>query len=289
MGKKDLSINYKKVVKLMKNTGSDKRKVFSKLKNTREKLCIILGVVLLLYIILINTISSSKIAFSKPICFFAVVIIAVGFMYDKIYAFIQSKSILKKLVKIIKICIALIIAVLIVIEGVIVVYPKHNISKSDYILILGAGLSNGSEPSLTLSGRLDAAIEYIKDYNNHSKIVVSGGKGNDEKISEAEAMKKYLVSKGMPEGQILMENKSTTTYENFKFSKELIEEDSNKEIDEINVKVVTTDFHAFRSKFLAQKNGYNNVTNYSSETVWYLIPVMYLREGFAVVKSLVFD
>lgn len=37
------------------------------------------------------------------------------------------------------------------------------------------------------------------------------------------------------------------------------------------------------------KNGYNNVTNYSSETVWYLIPVMYLREGFAVVKSLVFD
>ena len=257
MGKKDLSINYKKVVKLMKNTGSDKRKVFSKLKNTRKKLCIIIGVVLLLYIILINTISSSKIAFSKPICFFAVVIIAAGFMYDKIYAFIQSKSILKKLVKIIKICIALIIAVLIVIEGVIIVYPKHNISKSDYILILGAGLSNGSEPSLTLSGRLDAAIEYIKDYNNHSKIVVSGGKGNDEKISEAEAMKKYLVSKGMPEGQILMENKSTTTYENFKFSKELIEEDSNKEIDEINVKVVTTDFHAFRSKLLAQKNGYN--------------------------------
>lgn len=150
MGKKDLSINYKKVVKLMKNTGSDKRKVFSKLKNTREKLCIILGVVLLLYIILINTISSSKIAFSKPICFFAVVIIAVGFMYDKIYAFIQSKSILKKLVKIIKICIALIIAVLIVIEGVIIVYPKHNISKSDYILILGAGLSNGSEPRVGL-------------------------------------------------------------------------------------------------------------------------------------------
>ena len=55
------------------------------------------------------------------------------------------------------------------------------------------------------------------------------------------------------------------------------------------VKIVTTDFHALRSRIIAKRHGYSNVDNYSSATKWYLIPISYVREGFAMVKTVLFD
>lgn len=121
------------------------------------------------------------------------------------------------------------------------------IKKSyDYIVVLGAGLK-GKEPGYYLQKRLDKAIQYLK-LDNKIKIIVSGGQGPDEEISEALAMKNYLLKNGVPKKQIFMESLSTTTYENLKFSKELAFKNGVKNPKFL---IVSTDFHLYRAKFLA--------------------------------------
>ena len=86
----------------------------------------------------------------------------------------------------------------------------------DYVIIHGAGLINGEKVSRLLQERLDKAILVYSKDPSPTKLIPSGGKGSDENISEAEAMKRYLLEQGIPESDILMEDRSTTTLENLK-------------------------------------------------------------------------
>lgn len=185
----------------------------------------------------------------------------------------------------IKVCVAVAIIIFVAVEGMIISFPKKSLDDCDYIVVLGARVM-GNEPGLTLKGRLDRALEYVKSNDDDCKIVVSGGKGDGENISEAEAMKRYLVERGIKPDMIIKEDKSVNTMQNFKFSREKIEKDSKEKISDVNVKVVTTDFHAFRSDKYAKKAGYEEVSFYTEKTKWYLVPVFYVREFFAVIKML---
>ena len=227
--------------------------------------------------------SGVRIAFSLPVIILGVILILYHFVKNKI----KESKFLSKGFKIIKIFLCIGLIWFLGMEAVIISYPKHNEKKDDYILVLGAGL-NDRIPTATLRGRLDAAIECIKE-DDTGYIVVSGGQVGDEDLPEAHAMSKYLQDKGVDKERIIIEDESRNTNQNFKFSKEKIEQHSNKSLDEVSVKIVTTDFHAFRSSILAKRNGYVNFDNYSSSTVWYLIPVTYTREAFAIVKSVLFD
>ena len=91
------------------------------------------------------------------------------------------------------------------------------VDNIDTMIVLGAKV-NGTEVSNTLKLRIDKSIEY---YNKHKSvnIIVSGGQGNDENITEALAMKNYLVSNGVNINNIIEENKATTTLENIIYSK----------------------------------------------------------------------
>nr|WP_024614284.1 YdcF family protein [Clostridium sp. Ade.TY] len=200
---------------------------------------------------------------------------------------IKEYFLLNKLWNIMKIVFFIGMAVFILIEGAIIMYPKKNIDNSDYVVILGAGL-RGDSITATLRDRLNATIDYVNKSNFDGKIVVSGGQGPGESITEAEAMKKYLISNGI-KNDIIMEDKATNTFENFKFSKEKIKNITGNSIDNYKVKVITTDFHVLRSSILAKRNNYDNVTFYSSNTKWYLVPTLYAREFFAFFKSLIFD
>lgn len=200
---------------------------------------------------------------------------------------IKEYFLLNKLWNIMKIVFFIGMAVFILIEGAIIMYPKKNIDNSDYVVILGAGL-RGDSITATLRDRLNATIDYVNKSNFDGKIVVSGGQGPGESITEAEAMKKYLISNGI-KNNIIMEDKATNTFENFKFSKEKIKNITGNSIDNYKVKVITTDFHVLRSSILAKRNNYDNVTFYSSNTKWYLVPTLYAREFFAFFKSLIFD
>lgn len=246
---------------------------------------IIFGGLLIVYIIVINLISSNSIAFSTPLILLGILLIFYHIIKDKF----NDNKFFKITRKVITTLVCLGLICFSIIEALIIGYPKNNKDNFDYLIVLGAGLKNKTEVSLTLEDRLKAAMECIKDNNDYKYIVVSGGKGNDERISEAEAMKNYLIEHGVLENKILIEDKSTNTSENLKFSKQIIEENSKKSISKSKIKVVTTDFHALRSSILAKKNGYKNIKIYTSDTIGYLIPIYYAREGLAVVKSVILD
>lgn len=227
---------------------------------------------------------ATKIAFGLPIVMLGIIFITHHFLKNRI----KENKFLFKAFRITKIFLFIGFICFLGIEAAIISYPKHNENKDDYLIVLGAGLDNGKTPNLILQERLDAAIKCIGE-NQTQYIVLSGGQGIDEEIPEAEAMSEYLQERGVDKQRIILEDKSKDTNENLKYSKIKIEEHSHKSLAEVSVKIVTTDFHAFRSSILAKKNGYVNFDNYSSPTVWYFIPSTYTREAFAVVKSVFFD
>ncbi len=148
----------------------------------------------------------------------------------------------------------------------------------DYVIVLGAGL-NGKNPSLTLKYRLDEAYNYLEN-NDNTKVVVSGGQGSDEIISEAEAMKNYLVDKGLNENRIIMEDKSTSTMENLEYSKQYTEEGSS-------IIVISNDFHMLRAVYIAKQCGYEEVYGCGAKSVKWMIPAYYSREVVAVIKDVI--
>lgn len=239
----------------------------------KKNIDLLIGFILILYVIAINF-TYGKITFSEAFLFGGIILI--------IYHFIKDKIRNKNLFNVFKFLISIGLVVFIVVQIAIIIFPKSNSVYSSYVVILGAGVK-GETPSLTLSQRLDKAIEYINIQKNDFKIIVSGGKGEGEDISEAEAMKRYLIKNGIKQ-EIIMEDKSRNTKENLIFSKELIEEDSNREIEDIGVKIITSDFHALRSNLIASKLGYEERSFFTNKTIPILMPVMYSREFFAIIK-----
>lgn len=118
---------------------------------------------------------------------------------------------------------------------------------NDYAVILGAKV-NGTKPSLSLQYRLDAALEYGKKYP-HVKFILSGGKGPDEEISEAEAMRRFLVENGIAEERLFLETESTSTYENLLYSKKMLPDSVR------TITIVSNDYHLKRAKMIADHLG----------------------------------
>lgn len=150
--------------------------------------------------------------------------------------------------------------------------------KADYLIVLGAGL-RGERPSLVLRNRIEAAAKYLAE-NPDSKVVVSGGQGPDELISEAEAMRRALAGMGIEEERIMMEDQSTSTHENLTLSKVYIP-------DGASVVIVTSRFHVYRACHLARESGYTSVSGLGAKNVRWLNPTNYLRECMAVLKDVV--
>ncbi|WP_088013474.1 YdcF family protein [Gottfriedia acidiceleris] len=154
---------------------------------------------------------------------------------------------------------------------------QHKVPEdADYVIVLGAGLKK-DKPTRALRYRIETAAKYAKE-NKSAKIIVSGGKGNDELISEAECMKLELIKLGIEEDRIVKEDLSTNTYENMKFSKKLINNDQAQGV------VVSNDYHLFRSLKLAKKQGLN-VVGLPARTPKVIIPTAYLRECLSILKA----
>lgn len=172
-----------------------------------------------------------------------------------------------------------------IIEGLILIEGnKKSENKVDYVLVLGARLY-GSVPSPALLERLKVATDYLTE-NKDVKVVVSGGQGEDEYIPEAQAMKEYLVNNEIEEDRIIIEDKSTSTFENLQFSLDIIREFDDKE--DLDVLIVTNKFHMFRAKFLAKRLGMNP-HGLPAKIPPTIVIQSYIREYFAVIKSFIFD
>ena len=149
----------------------------------------------------------------------------------------------------------------------------------DVVIVLGAGV-HGDKPTKSLQYRLDRAASYHKQ-NPDALIVVSGGQGPQESVTEAFAMAQYLLRKGVPASCILKEEQAGSTAENFRFSKALLDK---RFPDGYTVAFITTDYHIYRAAYTAERFGFANTTHCHSGTPWYAVLPNGLRECLAVCK-----
>lgn len=153
----------------------------------------------------------------------------------------------------------------------------------ELVIVLGAGL-HGDKISTTLKNRLDKALEYY-DKNPQAVIAVTGGQGPDELIPESEAMYNYLVENGVPREKIIKEDRSTSTFENFEFIKEISEETVGKNPKTL---YITDDFHIYRAGLIAEKAGFENCGHIHSSAPIYTAVSNGLRELSAIMYEWVF-
>ncbi|MCL2664915.1 MAG: YdcF family protein [Defluviitaleaceae bacterium] len=145
------------------------------------------------------------------------------------------------------------------------------------LIVLGARVV-GDEPSAVLKTRLDAAVKYYEK-NQNCIIIVSGGQGKDEIVPEALVMQAYLAANGVPKEKIIMENRSSSTYENMLYSAPLALPFS----PDAKVAVVTSEFHIFRAVRFARAAGLDASHVYAG-TPFYALPYYLPRECMAIIK-----
>ena len=152
--------------------------------------------------------------------------------------------------------------------------PKNNDTT---LVLLGCKVNKGG-PSLMLSRRIKAAGKFLAEHPD-IPVVVSGGQGEDEYISEAECMRSYLVQLGISEDRIYMEDKSEDTKENLLFSRKVIEENGLP----ATITLCTDGFHQYRAEMLARQQGIKSTYNISASTPGWLLPTYWVREWFGIV------
>ncbi|MEE8666592.1 MAG: YdcF family protein [Bifidobacterium mongoliense] len=156
--------------------------------------------------------------------------------------------------------------------------------RYDYIIIHGAGLQ-GERPTPLLQGRLDKAVQLWERQGRFGALIASGGKGDDEAISESEAMRRYLRdTHGVPDDAILTEDRSTTTFENLTFSKEIMDALSGTGRKAYRAALVTSDYHVFRACEYAHRIRLN-ADGVGSRTSGYYWPAAFIREFIAISRS----
>lgn len=252
------------------------RKKLTNMQNIVCNICILLGILLILYYAFL-TICYQYVAFASVLGLGGVILVLFGGI-QKHFQIFPFASLGRTWQIILLSILSTAILIFTITEGIIIYYGHtRSHEKTDVILILGAGL-NGKEISSTLKYRLDTAVEA------HQKqpgipIIVSGGQGPRESMSEAEAMANYLIQHGVPKSLILQEDKSTTTYENFQFSKKLLP------ADDALVLVITNNFHMVRAIMLAEKAGLN-AYRYPSPAHFPTSFNFHVREFFGLMKDI---
>lgn len=234
-----------------------------------QKLCFVLGGICFAYYLLIIGYAGIKANFSPiwlVLSFFFFWLFAKGGLFPK-----QLKIVFAIFVII---CGLFFIAV----ESMLLYYGKSEPKQgADYLIILGAKV-NGTVPSKTLKARVFGTIDYLKE-NKNTVVIVSGGQGEGESVTEASAMKKLLVEKGIEENRILLEEKSVNTEQNIRYSKAMMTKENPKLV------IATSDFHIYRGMALAKKQGFQNISGCPAKPDVILTIHYYFREFFAVIKD----
>lgn len=147
----------------------------------------------------------------------------------------------------------------------------------DYLIVLGAQVREDG-PSAVLKYRLDAAAQYLRE-NDSTTCIVTGGKGATEPFSEGEGMKQYLVSVGIPEDRIIVEDKALNTVQNIQYSKALMSS------PDAPTAIVTNNFHVTRALALARGQGLTNVYAIAAPSDPLFLPNNMFREFFGLAKD----
>jgi uncharacterized SAM-binding protein YcdF (DUF218 family) len=156
--------------------------------------------------------------------------------------------------------------------------------KPEVIVVLGSSTPN-AQPSPTLVERLNLAYT-LAQQSPSAKVIVSGGVDFRQSVSEASVMAAYLESKGLDKSRMVLEERSTSTYENLVFSLRLLQAGGQTpNTSEAATVLVTSDFHTLRAGWIAKKAGWTNVTTAGAVTPLYMRYNAWLREYFAFVSG----
>ena len=147
----------------------------------------------------------------------------------------------------------------------------------DYVIVLGAQVK-GDRPSLSLKKRLEAALSYA-EVSPDTKLVLSGGQGPGEDVTEAACMQEWLLSHGVSAERLLLEERSTSTAENLLFCDELTG------CKNARTGIITNDFHVYRALRLAGRQGYTDVCGIAAGGAPIMEVHFLVREVFALWKE----
>ncbi|WP_338348640.1 YdcF family protein [Fructobacillus evanidus] len=158
--------------------------------------------------------------------------------------------------------------------------------KADYIIVLGSYIHNGRVTPL-LQSRVDRALTYYRQAaeGKRPKFVVSGGRGSDESTSEADAMRTYLLEVGVPVEDIILEDQSRNTFENFMFSKEKILTDWQKSghTGQPQILFSTSNYHVMRASLYSKRIGFS-AQGIGAPTSLYFLPTALIREYVGILS-----
>ena len=212
---------------------------------------------------------------------FSVLLILYGRFTSKVHSFIKKawESIRGKVI--------LSLASLLIITAVVsvgtmtgfMISAANNAPKEETTVIVLGCKVNPNGPSIMLGTRLQATYDFLTE-NPDVKCILSGGQGDDEHISEAAAMYEWLTEKGIDGERLYIEDKSTSTHENLRFSKEII--DKNNLCPKVTI--ITNEFHQFRAGKIAESMKIESYSH-SAKTPFYFLATYYVREWFAIVNE----
>ena len=157
-------------------------------------------------------------------------------------------------------------------------YRSRKEPETEYVIALGCGIREDGGVTPLLRGRLDAAIAAYEGGGRRAKIICSGGQGPDEVVSEARAMANYLLDQGVPEADVMLEDRSTTTEENLRFSRAIMEERGGAG----HCTIATNSYHCLRAAMYARRVGLN-ASCVGGRTAAFFFPAAFFREYVALV------
>ncbi|MGN0460785.1 MAG: YdcF family protein [Ruminococcus sp.] len=208
-------------------------------------------------------------------------------VFTGFFARMKEKAFAKKITKVLwRICqggIAVFVCYALIISG-IMVYASYRVpQEGSTVITLGAMVRPDGTPSGSLWYRINACYDYLTE-NENSVAVLSGGKGDNEPMSEAQCMYDYLVDMGIDKDRLIIEDKSENTEANMKNSYKIIDENNlNK-----NVAIATDSYHQLRAKIIARRIGVTeSVGAVNSDSPLSVFPTYWVREWFAIPVELI--
>lgn len=209
------------------------------------------------------------------------VLLLLTIFWNKVYALICSNGVVRGIFAVIVVLVAAFVILAAIISVKMLSAANSPPQGNTTVVVLGCKVK-GENPSLMLNKRIMAACSYLNE-NPDAMCIASGGQGSDELISEAECIKRVLTENGISPDRIIMEDKSTSTDENIRFSAEKIQEWGISG----SMTIVTSEYHQLRASMIAQKYGLE-VYSIPSETSVWLLPTYWLREIFGVTYQFIF-
>lgn len=143
---------------------------------------------------------------------------------------------------------------------------KNYNDKCEYLLVLGGNVIGADTPSPQLLDRMKAAAEYLKENPSVVAVACGGCFRENQKKAESQIIADYLIEQGIDSSRIIQENRSTTTFENFEYAVRLIENHAVRDIDDVQVAFLSSNYHVYRASQIAKLCGIRSCGKVSCKT-----------------------